>query len=189
LARSPLGRLLSSTEPPRPLFVTRRLQLTEPPGLRSQALLHSQHRRLEARCVVTLEALGTIPGQGDRCRVAKRGLQESCGKLAPRGVFELRNFTCKSRQNKELTSGLEPLSCSLGVIIQALQGNAEDCKSRISKPVSFLCFAQRCTVLRSRWCQSGIRSRLWSLLLSTRVLLSGCASGRVLVAIGCAPQA
>src|SRR5215216_3922285 len=57
----------------------------------------------------------------------------------------------------EPTSGLEPLTCSLRVIIQALQGLADDCKSRISKPLSLLCLALCCTVLRSRWYQSGIK--------------------------------
>jgi hypothetical protein len=42
------------------------------------------------------------------------------------------------------------------VIIHALQGFAEGCKSRISKPISFLLFAACCTVLRSRWYQSGV---------------------------------
>jgi hypothetical protein len=45
------------------------------------------------------------------------------------------------------------------VIIHALQGVAEDCKCRISKPYSFLRLAVRCTVLHSRWCQSGVRRR------------------------------
>jgi hypothetical protein len=38
-----------------------------------------------------------------------------------------------------------------------LQGLAQECKSRISKPVSFLYIAASCTVLRSRWYQSGIK--------------------------------
>src|SRR5829696_2650281 len=46
--------------------------------------------------------------------------------------------------------------CSLRVITQALQGCAGACKSRISKGVSFLYLAECCTVLRSRWYQSGI---------------------------------
>ena len=50
---------------------------------------------------------------------------------------------------KESTSGLEPLSCSLRVITQALQGCAGDCKSRISKRLSSLRVAECCTVLRS----------------------------------------
>ena len=48
--------------------------------------------------------------------------------------------------------------CSLRVIIRALQGFARACKSCIDKAVSLLCLALRCTVLRSRWCQSGVRS-------------------------------
>ena len=60
-------------------------------------------------------------------------------------------------RKEEPTSGLEPLTCSLRVIHQALQGFARGCKSRISKPLPLLCFAPYCTVLRSRWYQSGIR--------------------------------
>ena len=37
-------------------------------------------------------------------------------------------------------------------------GVAQACKSRISRGVSFLWFAACCTVLRSRWYQSGIRT-------------------------------
>jgi hypothetical protein len=37
-----------------------------------------------------------------------------------------------------------------------LQGLAQECKSRMSKPVSILRVAACCTVLRSRWCQSGV---------------------------------
>jgi hypothetical protein len=58
----------------------------------------------------------------------------------------------------ESTSGLEPLTCSLRVITQALQGLAQGCKSCIDKPTSFLSFALCCTVLRSRWYQSGIKT-------------------------------
>ena len=45
----------------------------------------------------------------------------------------------------------------LRVIIHTLQGFAQGCKCRISKPYSFLRLAVRCTVLRSRWCQSGVK--------------------------------
>src|SRR5215212_5109767 len=62
----------------------------------------------------------------------------------------------KPRKNKEPTSGLEPLTCSLRVIHQALQGFARGCKCRIFRGVSFPCLALYCTVLRSRWYQSGI---------------------------------
>jgi hypothetical protein len=47
---------------------------------------------------------------------------------------------------------------SLPVIIHVLQGFAQGCECGISKPVSLLRLALCCTVLRSRWCQSGIRS-------------------------------
>ena len=56
----------------------------------------------------------------------------------------------------EPTSGLEPLYCSLRVIGHALQGFAQGCKCRIFRGVSFLRLAACCTVLRSRWYQSGI---------------------------------
>jgi hypothetical protein len=47
---------------------------------------------------------------------------------------------------------------SLRVITQALQGVAEVCKSRISRQLSLLRVALCCTVLRSRWYKSGIKS-------------------------------
>jgi hypothetical protein len=67
---------------------------------------------------------------------------------------------------REPTSGLEPLTCSQRVIIQALQGFADGCKTRIPRPISCLRFALCCTVLRSRWYQNGIKrpgaiGRLW----------------------------
>ena len=45
---------------------------------------------------------------------------------------------------------------SLRVINRMLQGFAQACKTRIDRQVSFLCLALCCTVLRSRWCQSGV---------------------------------
>src|SRR4028118_7642 len=59
-------------------------------------------------------------------------------------------FCAFCRKNKEPTSGLEPLTCSLRVRQYALQGFAQPCKSRISKDISLLCNAVCCTVLRSR---------------------------------------
>ncbi len=61
-------------------------------------------------------------------------------------------------KTRELTSSLEPLTCLLRVIIRALQGFARVCKSRIFKPVSLPWLARYCRMLRSRWCQSGVRS-------------------------------
>src|SRR5215203_4676450 len=54
----------------------------------------------------------------------------------------------------------------LRVIHQALQGVAGGCKTRISRRLSLLRIAAYCTVLRSRWYQSGIRSRSMALLRS-----------------------
>src|SRR5215213_10402264 len=48
--------------------------------------------------------------------------------------------------------------CSLRVITQALQGFARACKSRIYRRLSVLRIAASCTVLRSRWYQSGIKT-------------------------------
>jgi hypothetical protein len=59
-------------------------------------------------------------------------------------------------QDRRPTSGLEPLTYSLRVISQVLQGIAEGCKTRISRRLSLLRFAACCTVLRSRWYQSGV---------------------------------
>src|SRR5215203_2049237 len=46
----------------------------------------------------------------------------------------------------------------LRVMHQALQGCAGGCKCRIFRGVSLLCLAPCCTVLRSRWCQSGVNT-------------------------------
>ena len=82
---------------------------------------------------------------------------------------------------------------SLRVITQALQGLAETCKSRISKPVSILSVAECCTVLRSLWYQ--YHPRLYSsasppslnIRSSIRLRLSSLpySSGRVLAELKC----
>ena|SRR5215207_3745139 len=69
------------------------------------------------------------------------------------GALRFHEFCGK---NREPTSGLEPLTCSLRVIIHVLQGFALVCESRTSKRFSLVRLALCCTVLRSRWCQSGI---------------------------------
>jgi hypothetical protein len=78
--------------------------------------------------------------------------------LHHRGFYRPPSFSCKSPHDREPTSGLGPLSCSLRVITQALQGCAGGCKCRIFRGVSFPCLAACCTVLRSRWYQSGVNS-------------------------------
>ena len=62
----------------------------------------------------------------------------------------------RKRRADERTRTAYP--CSLRVISQVLQGYAGDCKCRISRGVSLPCFAECCTVLRSRWYQSGVRT-------------------------------
>jgi hypothetical protein len=79
-----------------------------------------------------------------------------------RGVISSAVSPANTKKKGEPTSGLEPLTCSLRVMHQALQGLAWGCKSRIYKAVSLLCLAPYCTVLRSRWCQSGVNSALVS---------------------------
>ena len=101
-------------------------------------------------CRVTLQACSSLCEQ----------VQKMCsGKRA--GSSQLAREGCSPSivQFWEPTGGLEPPTCSLRVIIHALQGRARACKSRVFKPASFLCLALCCTVLRSRWCQSGVRKR------------------------------
>jgi hypothetical protein len=70
-----------------------------------------------------------------------------CVCSAPHGYTEL-------QRAEERTRTADPIS--LRVIGQALQGFAGDCKCCIFRGVSFLRLAECCTVLRSRWYQSGI---------------------------------
>ena len=53
---------------------------------------------------------------------------------------------------------------SLRTIIHAWQGFADGCKCRVFRRFSLLSFAECCTVLRSRWYQSGVKpfEKLWS---------------------------
>src|ERR687894_598837 len=72
--------------------------------------------------------------------------------------FVLCNYSLYLDRMGEPTSGLEPLACSLRVSQWVLQGFARTCKSPIPTPVPFPCLASCCTVLRSRWCQNGVKS-------------------------------
>src|SRR5215210_2597890 len=70
---------------------------------------------------------GRVP-QASRTEQPEGGVQRSewCQKqsVTSQGFLYILRFSCKSRQNREPTSGLEPLTCSLRVIGQALQGVA-----------------------------------------------------------------
>ena len=68
-------------------------------------------------------------------------------------------FTCKWKQKQRAGERTRTADLiSLRVLSQAFQRFAQACKTRIYRPISFLCLAAYCTVLRSRWCQSGIKS-------------------------------
>jgi hypothetical protein len=77
-----------------------------------------------------------------------------------RGLGIALHFTSKSSKRRAYERTRIADLISLRVIGQALQECAGACKSRISKPVSFLCFVLCCTVLRSRWYQNGIKRSL-----------------------------
>src|SRR5919106_2971887 len=71
--------------------------------------------------------------------------------------------------------------CSLRVITQALQGIARTCKTRVFRRLCLLRLTACCTVLRSRWYQSGIKrlplmhSRSLSLTSALSVLSASSA--------------
>jgi hypothetical protein len=69
-------------------------------------------------------------------------------------LSEYSAYLCWVERAEERTRTAYP--CSLRVITQALQVFAGGCKYRIDKPFSLLWLAPCCTVLRSRWYQSGI---------------------------------
>jgi hypothetical protein len=58
--------------------------------------------------------------------------------------------------DKGIVEGLELLTCSLRVSDRVLRRVSGGCKTRIPKLISFPYLALYCTVLRSRWCQSGV---------------------------------
>jgi hypothetical protein len=70
----------------------------------------------------------------------------------PHLTFYLQNSTFWRADERTRTADLT----SLRVIGQPLQGYARACKTRIPRRLSLLWFAACCTVLRSRWYQSGI---------------------------------
>ena len=71
-------------------------------------------------------------------------------------TFTLQIATKRGADERTRTADL----LQLRVIGRALQGLAGACKSPIPKRISLLRVAVCCTVLRSRWCQSGVRRPL-----------------------------
>src|SRR5215212_7030181 len=90
------------------------------------------------------------PANASRYVGAQVGVQS---RQQPIGGLRLGRIQLIYADSGEPTSGLEPLTCSLRVIHQALLGVARGCKSPISNGFSFPWLALCCTVLRSRWCQ------------------------------------
>ncbi len=92
------------------------------------------------------------------CRARKGWSASSRVRIEPRsGSYVAVGVDPKPyRESRGADSNRLPL-LQLRVIHQALQGFAQPCKSRISKRLSLLRFAPCCTVLRSRWYQSGIK--------------------------------
>ena len=74
-------------------------------------------------------------------------------------LYTVRVFNL-SKPNREPTRGLEPLTCSLRVIGSGVAGVCRELQLPHFRGVSFLCLAACCTVLRSRWYQSGIKFAL-----------------------------
>ena len=94
--------------------------------------------------------------------MAESQLSELAPALAPRSLYPPKfslQIAIKRRADERTRTADLP---SLRVIIQVLQGFASSCKSRIYKAVSLLSLALCCTVLRSRWCQSGVNITLTS---------------------------
>jgi hypothetical protein len=129
------------------------------------------YRQIDARCRHASTRPRRVP--------LSAGCSKSAPALTPRPLWVL-EFSLQSAQKREPTSGLEPLACSLRVISHALQRLARVCESRISNRFALLRLARRCTVLRSRWCQSGVRSP-WITrrrLLKSRSSASLCTTTR-----------
>ena len=103
------------------------------------------------------------------------GLFKTSEFLATPALGSLWNCSCKS-QHFERTDERTRIAdlISLRVIGHALQRFARACKPRISKPVSFLRLALRCTVLRSRWCQSGVSNARVLFHSRSRLILYRC---------------
>src|SRR5918993_3694255 len=122
------------------------LALRAPPT-RIEAAPWSSPRTIPARGYLRLFRLGLTclcfpTNQGIPARVVSRG--DSCRPAS----FSTSLIFLQIRRKGELTSGLEPLTCSLRVCGQWLMSVAQACKLRIGKGVSVPCVAHHCRVLR-----------------------------------------
>jgi hypothetical protein len=87
--------------------------------------------------------------------VVSGGLQQYAGTPS---FFGFSAYLRTRRKSRRADSNRLSL-LQLRVIHQALQELAGICKSRIFRRLPLLRVAVCCTVLRSRWCQSGVKSR------------------------------
>src|SRR5215204_1020120 len=132
LLRAPLGRSsqYSTSRHPGEAFST------EPHGPKLGYVGQTLHARgfANATCCV-------LPPLIEReCKGRGFGTVYCCPTAAKPSIIPLGLFIFLRvlQEKREPTSGLEPLTCSLRVMHQALQGFARGCKCRISKPYSFL---------------------------------------------------
>ena len=79
-----------------------------------------------------------------------------------RACYELaqKRLTNAENLNKLIERADERTQTAFLLITSDNSGVAGDCKCRIFREVSFPCLAECCTVLRSRWCQSGVNIAL-----------------------------
>src|SRR5215208_2663574 len=97
--------------------------------------------------------LGPAQGVGNREGRLARSRTSRLATVAKH--YPLRSATRYKTKSRRADSNRLPL-LQLRVITHALQGSARACGYRIPRPLSLLRFAACCTVLRSRWYQSGI---------------------------------
>ena len=110
-------------------------------------------RSAAVRTSVGRAATRSTPPKGVSRRPSMERSARRCQRSSPRRADEGRTQSRKRRADERTrTADL----ASLRVCGQGLLGVAGDCKFRISRRFSLLWFAVHFTVLRSRWCQSGV---------------------------------
>jgi hypothetical protein len=120
---------------------------------------------------------GRVGGDCGGTRLAHRNLTAHPGTprfdSIPRSVV----FRVLLLEVRDYVLGAVSVTCSLRVINRRLQGFARACESPISKGFPLLWLAVCCRALRSKWCQSGVRSRPWSPVVREHRVGSSPTSG------------
>jgi hypothetical protein len=101
---------------------------------------------------VSLHKLGRESYNSRWCTTGVKALQLYVGNFA---LFADSAYLSRLERANERTRTADLLQ--LRVCGHTLQGCAGGCKCRIFRGVSCPCLAERCTALRSRWYQSGIK--------------------------------